>query len=429
MSLFERVNERREITWDRIYGSDTHPVSTNSGTSVSEETALKYSVVWAAVGLITDAVSFLTPEAYREDLTGQIIQEAVPSWVLRPHPEIRRSQVWGQVLMGSLLWGNGYGLMVRRDSDGMPVGMLPVAPNDMECEWDLDKPGYLHYRLNNPQQYGQQYGPWLSSGDVFHIPGMTLPGQAKGLSVIAQARESIGLGLTLEEFGARYFSQGSMAKVVLQTPKTLTEQQARDMVNIYEKFHKGKGNWHRPAVLSGGGEIKNISIPPNDAQFLQSREFQAVDVARWFRVPPHRVGIISKQTSWGSGLAEENMALVQSTYRPWIRRLEDGFTAYSPGGEDRGVRIKLNDSELLRGSFKEQVDAWGIAVEKQLATPNEGRKALGLSPIAGGDKLAKPAAPAAPKPAAPGKPVDEEQKSFESPPFVLTPGVARIHST
>jgi len=449
MSVFGRVNERA-ITWDKLWGAGTdYPTPTIAGRNVSEITAMKYSVVWAAVGLIVDAVSFLTPEAYREDATGKITKEPVPSWVLKPHPEIRRAQVWGQILTSALMWGNGYGLMVHRDSDGMPIGVIPLDPADVYCEWNLEKPGYLRYRIGNPQQYPNvQFDRWLTSGDILHIAGPTLPGQPTGLSVIAQARESIGLGLTLEEFGARYFAQGSVAKVVLKTKKTLTEPQAREMVNTYERFHKGAGNWHRPAVLSGDAEIENISVPPDDAQFLQSREFQAVDVARWFRVPPHRVGIISKATSWGSGLAEENTALVLNTYRPWIKRFENAFTYYTPGGEDRGLQIHLADDELLRGSFKELVEAWGTAVEKKLATPNEGRKAMNLPPLPGGDKLVTTPPPVAPAPAptmvkpdGPAKPVADKQNplpgkpplpakpvapqrdsaDMEPPPFVLTP--------
>lgn len=389
MTVFSRIN-RRAVRWDQLADNGMLVPSTASGKSIDEKEALKYGVVWASATLIADAVSYLTPEAFVIDpTTSQVSKSPLPRWIESPHPELRRGEVWNQLLLSALLWGNGYGLLIRRDSDGVIVGMLVLKPNDVTCEWDPNKKGYRRYKVAGSNK-------WLSSGDILHIMGPAMPGCATGMSVIAQAREAIGLGMTLEEFGARYFSQGSMAKVVIKVPgKQLTEQQARDLVQTYERFHRGRGNWHRPAVLSGpaGTDIENISIPPEDAQFLQSREFQAIDVARWFRVPPHRVGIISKQSSWGSGLAEENTAMVQHTFRPWIRRLEDVFTQYSPGGEDRGLRIRLNDAELLRGTFKDQVEAWAAAVSGQIAVPNEARKALGLDPIEGGDQLVKPAAP------------------------------------
>lgn len=391
----------RAITWDSMYGEDG-PVNSYSGKAVSEKTALKYGVVWACVTLIADAVSSLPPEAVLENADGGPIKAApLPQWIRRPHPELRRNEVWNQLAISMLLWGNGYALIVRRPSDGVPVGLRPLDPSRVQCEWDDKRPGFRRYQVDA--------GPWITSQEVFHVMGPSLPGEAVGMSVIRHAREAIGLGLTLEEFGARYFAQGSMAKVVIKVPnKQLGTEQARDIVNMYERFHRGPGNWHRPAVLSGGGEIQNISIPPEDAQFLESREFQAVDITRWFRVPPHRVSIISKQSSWGSGLAEENTAMVQHTFRPWIMRFESAFTAYAPGGEDSGMRIRLNDASLLRGSFKEQVDAWQKAVSGQIATPNEARKALGLDPIEGGDELISAPAPfGAPEPDPGGKPNED----------------------
>lgn len=374
------------ITWDKFYGDWDSPVKAYSGKQVNERIALRFSVVWACVTLIADGVASLQPEAFVESKSGTITNVDVPQWIRKPHPELRRAEVWSQQLVSALTWGNGYSLLVRRGSDGVPVGLRPLDPSRVHCEWNPDRPGFRRYQIDG--------GPWLTSNEVFHLMGPSYPGDAVGMSVIGQARESIALGLTLEEFAARYFAQGSMAKVVIKVPnKTLNTEQARDIVNMYERFHRGPGNWHRPAVLSGGGEIQNISIPPEDAQFLQSREFQAIDVARWFRVPPHRVSIMTKQSSWGSGLAEENTAMVQNTYRPWIMRIESALTAYAPHGEESGLRIRLNDSALLRGSFKEQVDAWSEAVGNQIATPNEARKALGLDPIPGGDELAKPAAP------------------------------------
>lgn len=384
--------EERAITHFDVFGEELPPQS-YSGKNVGEETALKFSVVWAASTLITDAVSNLNPEATTEnvDKSGkiQVSPATLPAWVRKPHPEQRRSLIWGQMLMSLLLWGNCYCLLTRRESDAQINGMMVLAPNTVQCEWDPERPNMKRYRVSNSPR-------WLTSKDIMHIQGATLPGKPTGLSVIAQARESIGLGLTLEEFASRYFGQGSMAKVVIKSKKQLDPKAARELVNTYERFHRGPGNWHRPAVLSGDGEIQNISIPPEDAQFLESRDFQALDVARWFRVPPHRVGIVSKSSSWGSGLSEENTAVVQNTYRPWILRMEEALTAYSPGGEDSGLKIRLNDAILLRGSFKEQVDAYAAGVAGQIITPNEARKGLGFDPIKGGDELVKPPAPAAP---------------------------------
>jgi HK97 family phage portal protein len=279
-----------------------------------------------------------------------------------------------------LAWGNAYAQFIRRPSDGVIVGLNVVDPAAVTVEWDPDKPGYTRYKLSGT-------GGWFTSYDILHIQGPTLPGEVEGMSVIKYAREAIGLGLTLEEYGARYFGQGSQAKIVLEIPNNVDEAKAKDIVRTFERFHRGKNNWHRPAIASGGAKIHQITIPPDDAQFLQSREHQAIDIARWFRVPPHRVGIVSASTSWGSGLAEENMAMLQHTYRPWITRLQDALTAYAPGGQDLGTIIELDTSALLQGTFKEAADIWVGLYEKDVATKNETRQKLGLPKVSEGDKF------------------------------------------
>lgn len=368
--------QRAVLPWN-VYGDEDVGTKTTSGARVSEDIALKQSVVYASVTLIADGVASLAPMAFTMADDGTKTRQTIPQWIRKPHPEIRRFDVWNQLMVSVLAWGNAYARFIRRPSDGVIIGLMPIDPSTMETEWDPNKPGYRRYRE------GGSRNRWESSYEIFHIQGPTLPGAAKGMSVISYAREAIGLGMTLEEYGARYFGQGSQAKVVIEIPQGVNENQAKDIVKTFERFHRGKLNWHRPAIMSGGGKLHQITIPPDDAQFLESRDFQAVEIARWFRVPPHRVGIINKSTSWGSGLAEENMAMLQHTFRPWILRMEGALTAYAPGGEDRGLLIKLGDDVLQRGTFKEAADTWSMLVEKGLATPDEGRVKLGLKPMGG----------------------------------------------
>lgn len=377
---FTSKEKRAVYPWN-VYGEESTGAKTTSGTNVSEVTALKYSVVYAAVTLIADGISSLPPVAYQELEDGTRKAGNLPQWIKKPHPEMRRFDVWNQIMIGVLLWGNGLAQFIRRQSDGVIIGMNVLDPSTVEIEWDPNKPGYRRYRIGGN-------GQWLGSYDIFHIQGPTLPGKPKGMSVISAARESIGLGLTLEEFGARYFAQGSQAKIVIELPGTVPdENKAKSIIRTFERFHRGKDNWHRPAIASGGAKIHNISISPEDAQFLESREFEAVDVARWFRVPPHRVGIVSASTSWGSGLAEENMAMLQHTYNPWIIRFKSALTDYAPGLGEAGTIIELLTDELMRGTYKELADVWTSLYEKDIATKDETRKKLGLPKVDGGDKF------------------------------------------
>jgi len=380
--VFRKKETRAEPIWydvpDWARGQPTA-----SGKRVDEDVAFKYSVFWSGVTLIADAVASLTPEAFVESEDGKIDVRPLPQWIRKPHPELRPSLVRNQLQTSVLCHGNGYAQLLRRSSDDVIIGMVPLDTKTVHCEWVPKMEGVSRrYQINA--------GPWLGPREIFHLQGPTKPGKPTGMSVINAASESISLGLTLEEFGARYFSQGSFSKTVLVLPgKILDDNQVKQTIRNYERAHRGPTNWHRPSVLSGpqGTDLKTISIPPEDAQFLESREFQALDVARWLRVPPHKVGVISKETSWGSGLAEQNTSLVQSTYAPWIQRWEETYTAYSPGGDGLGLFIRLNKSELLRGTFAEAAETWTNLVKEGVATPNEARKNLGLPRIEGGDKL------------------------------------------
>lgn len=378
--LWNRINppltpEERAVYAFDVYGDSDLGTRTHSGAIINEETAFKYSIVYAAISLIADGISGLRPEALKELEDGSQERAKVPTWIKKPHFEMRRFDVFNQLLISVLAWGNAYAMLIRRPNDNVIVGLEVLDPADVHVEWDPNAPYKRRYKI------GKVY---YSSFEIFHLQGPTLPGEPAGLSIIASAREAIGLGLTLEEFGSRYFGQGSQQKIVIETQRELTTEEAARMVKTYERFHKGRGNWHRPAIMSGGNKLHNISIPPNDAQFLESRQFQAIDVARWFRVPPHRVGIIGVQTSWGSGLAEENLAMLQHTFLPWIHRLEEALSWYTP---NESVAIHLNTEDFLHGTFQDNAETWSALWVQGVATQNEARKNLGLEKTPDGDKF------------------------------------------
>jgi HK97 family phage portal protein len=125
--------------------------------------------------------------------------------------------------------------------------------------------------------------------DVMHIPGMRMPGSLKGLSPIAYARETIGLGLSAQRFGAAFFDNGALPSAVIEAPNEMKQDAVDRFKAMWNDRHAGVGNAHKIGVLTQGATLNKVSIAPNDAQFLETRQFQVPDIARIFGVPPHLI--------------------------------------------------------------------------------------------------------------------------------------------
>src|SRR5439155_16590060 len=127
---------------------------------------------------------------------------------------------------------------------------------------------------------------------------MCMPGSPTGMSPISYARQSIGLGLAAEKFGASFFGQGAHLSGVITVPGDLDKARARQMKESFEASHSGLPNAHAIGVLSGGAAWQAISISPEDAQFLGTRAGQNLDIAMLYGVPPHMLGQVDRTTSW-----------------------------------------------------------------------------------------------------------------------------------
>jgi HK97 family phage portal protein len=140
------------------------------------------------------------------------------------------------------------------------------------------------------------------------------------------------------------------------------------------------GGRRRPAVLSGGFKWKAIQITPEESQFLQTRQFQGVEIAQMMGVPPHMIGIVDRSTSWGTGIEQQSIGFVTYTLRPWLTRIEAAMTEALP----RGQFVKFNVDGLLRGDHKSRNEAYRIAIEGGWRNPDEVRALEDLPPIPGG---------------------------------------------
>jgi HK97 family phage portal protein len=226
---------------------------------------------------------------------------------------------------------------------------------------------------------------------MFHIVGFqTNSGYPRGLPPLEIARMMYGGAIASQEMGARYFGAGMNASGVIEVPGDLLPEQARELKEDFKRRNAGLKNMHMPPVLTGGAQFKQLTISPEQSQFLQQREFSVNEVARWFRVPPHMIGQVDRSTSWGSGIEYQGMQFLNFTLRPWIQRLEDAWTKWMLIF-DKGARVGFDVRELLRGDHKARGDYYMARFQTASITPNQIRVAEGEKPEDGGDVYYYPA--------------------------------------
>lgn len=334
---------------------------------------MRLSAVFACLRLLSEAVATLPVDVYRKQARSRV-QVDTPPW-LRFDRVGDDSEIdyLSQVMLSLLTDGNAY-IATPRDQFGVPTKLVVLDPCQVEPRLTAGPGSDVKYVIDDKDFYRL---------DVMHIRGMTLPGQITGLSPIGYARETIGLGLAAQRFGQSFFENGALPGAVIEAPHDLTREAAERFAASWNGKHGGVGNAQRVGVLTNGAKLTKVSIAPEDAQFLETRQFGVPDVCRFYGVPPHLVADASNSTSWGSGLAEQNLAFGQFSLRSWVTRIDRAHTRLLP----RGQFVKLNLDALLRASLKDRYEAYAIGIEHHFLVPNDARGHEDMEPLEGGDTV------------------------------------------
>jgi HK97 family phage portal protein len=378
------------------------PGKTSAGVGVNEQRALTVMAVWRAVNLIAGTSAGLPLKAYKKDgdtrtPVGPESQAAV--LLDDPHPDMTDFEFWETVYGHMLLWGNTY-VRIVRDRLGVIHELWPIHPGRMRAGRASD--GTKIYEGDRGEHV------WTDR-ELLHIPGFGYDGIC-GVSPVRLAREGLGLALAAEEFGGRFFGSGSLMSGILQTEQRLTKDQADALKARWKAKVSGLGNAHDVAVLDAGAKFQQMSIPPGDAQFLESRQFQVTEVARMFGVPPHMLMQTEKSTSWGTGIEQLAIGFVTYTLRNWLTRVERRVTKMLKPGT---VYASYNVQGLLRGDSAARAAFFTAMFNVGALNTNEIRALEEMPPVKGGNVRYRPlnmgvlgAPDPAPAPAAPPEPDD-----------------------
>jgi len=336
-----------------------------SGSKVTTSSSLQLLTVYGCNRFISDGISTLPVDTFGVNADKVAFETEPPGWITQPTADLNGVAWRGQVLTSLLLGGDNFCFKVWRQ--GVISQLIPLDPSAVEV---FRKQGRKWYRVN-----GVEVDPF----NILHIPGVMYPGADRGLSPVEAARQSIGLGMAAQEFGGRFFGQGTTLSGVIEVPGEMPPEKTREMARSWAKKHSGKSKSNLPGVLQGGAVWKPMQLSNEASQFLETRGFSASEIAgQMFLIDPAEMGLPVQGTSLTyANLTERNERRVQVTFLPWIVRLEMALSALLPEGE----YVKINTDGLLRGSTKTRWDTYKIGADLGAIEVSEIRALEDMPPL------------------------------------------------
>lgn len=397
-----------------------------SGVSVNSDSALTFSAFFCGVMQIAQTVASLPFPIYRRRSdTERERDRAHHLWrpLNRQAGPFMTAFTWRETMTHhAIVWGNGYSLKLR-DRAGRVIGFTLLNPERTRVCIQGGVPVYVHRGRDGQDKT-------LAFEDVFHLPGLGFDG-LRGYSLLSIARESLGLGLALQEFGARFFGQGTNLGGIIKRPREaprLSTEAANRLEEELRRKWEGLKRSHGVIVLEEGSEFEKVGMPLDDAQFLASKQFSIQDMARWLNMPPHKLKDLTRSSF--SNIEQEQLSWLVDTIRPWLVRWETAVNTWLVEAYDsEEVYAEHVVDALLRGDISTRYAALTAARTNGIINANEWRAMENWNPIegpageaylvqgamiptatAGQAKAQEPAAPApaaAAPPAAPAAQADE----------------------
>ncbi len=354
--------------------------NTAAGVYVNNENALSATAVWRAVSLVAQTIGALPLHIYESEgartKNKAVNHKLYYTLHTEPNPEQSAMEFREMLQAHALTYGRAHA-EIELKGDGR-VNLWPLMPDRVEPLRTKEK-GSLVYRVHLP-----------NGGHKMMLPDQiyTLRGLGYGLNhtynVIDLFRESIGLTLAAEEFGARFFGNGASMGGVLQHPHRVGEEAIMQLRQSMEERHKGLEQAHRLLILEEGMQYKEIAVPPDKAQFIETRKYQINDVARIIGVPPHKLAEMSQATF--SNIEHQSIEFVQDTINPWCVRWEQSLSRQLLSDtEKKKYFFKHNLAGLVRGDFKTRMEGYSIGRQNGWLSANDIRELEDMNPIEQGD--------------------------------------------
>lgn len=373
-SAIARAIEPRAIKYNEVSPSSSAAAeyfglpSTAAGVWIDEQAAMRIGTFFACIRNIADDTSKCsmiigehTPDGGRRVIRDDPLHHVLN---VEANPEMS-AKVFRETLMAhAVSWGNGYAEIQWR-VDGRVGALWPLMPDRMKV---TRAAGGLQYVYD---------GKPIRWENVVHVPGLGWDGRV-GYSPARMARESLGSVVATERFGAAFFGNGARMSGALMHPGKLGDKAYANLKQSLQQEHGGPFNAGRPIILEEGMKWEQLSVPPEDAQFLLTRQFQVPEICRWFRMPPHKVADLTKATF--SNIEHQSIEYVTDCLLGWFIRLEQELDRKCLRGRPN-MYCKHNANTLLRGDAKTRFESYGIGRQWGWLTVNNILRLEDMDPI------------------------------------------------
>ena len=356
--------------------------SSSAGMNVTPNTALGLPGVYSAVRLLSESVAMLPLQIYEDSGTSKDLRKDHALYYLihtKPSPFMTSYQ-WRQLMVTDItLWGNHYSLIMERDGT-VPTSLMPFPPKDVSISVVDGKLWYI-FETNQGKKI-------FDSSNVIHVKGLGFDG-IRGKSVISIMRNNLGLGLAAQQTGSTFFKKGMKLDYAIEGAGQLSREGLENLRKTLAKYEGSDGN-KTFLPLDMGMTVKQIGVPPGDAQFLESRKFSVTDIARMFRIPPPLLYDLERATF--SNISELVLSYVKFSLTPLLANIEQELNDKLLQEREKGVfNIEFNVEGLLRGDVKQRSEYYKTMIQNGILSPNEVLRKENMNGYAGGDQHYMPA--------------------------------------
>jgi len=353
--------------------------TSKTGVQVSEDNALTFSAVYAAVRIISETIASIPLNVYQADGETRVkaVGHPVQDLLAKAPNSVSSTFTFREAMASNLvLHGNAYA-KIEMNAAGRPTALIPLNPMKVEVKVVDGEKVYVFDKKHTYLDY-----------EMLHFVGLSFNGLT-GKSPLSMAREAVAIGLAAQEYGARFYSNGANAGGVITAPGRLNTEVVKRLRESWNRAQSGLGSSHSTAILEEGMKYEKIGLDPEAAQFLQSRKFQVNEIARIFRIPPSYLADL-ENSSTRANTEQQAIQFVRDCITPYVRRMEVELNRKLFREDEPNLYAYFTMEGLMRGDQKARYEAYATARQWGWLSVNDIRDLENLNPVEGGDIYLQP---------------------------------------